>query len=272
MDRIGIEHLGVFGLPPVEFVRLAADLDCRYISILLTPVIPYNPHGYPPFSLREDAALRREMMTAMTDCGVQISLGEGFAIQEDTDIRDAAADLDVMFELGVRRINTLSFEPDLSRTFDQFGVLAELAGSRGMETTVEPCPALTVRDLDMALTAIHHVGRSDFRLLVDTMHIVRSGSGPGDLAAIDPELIGYIQVSDVPLQSKFSSYLEEAMYERMVPGEGELPLREIIAALPSNLVIGLEIPLRSATEAGQGPRDRLGRCVTATRALLASSR
>jgi hypothetical protein len=40
----GIEHRTVFGLPPVEFVNLAADLGCRYIAIALSGS-PYNPHG-----------------------------------------------------------------------------------------------------------------------------------------------------------------------------------------------------------------------------------
>jgi hypothetical protein len=41
MDRLGIEHQTVFGLPPVEFVNLAADLGCRYIAIALSRS-PYN--------------------------------------------------------------------------------------------------------------------------------------------------------------------------------------------------------------------------------------
>lgn len=28
VDRLGLEHPTVFGLPPVEFVHLAADLGC----------------------------------------------------------------------------------------------------------------------------------------------------------------------------------------------------------------------------------------------------
>src|SRR5262245_31146217 len=54
VERLGIELLSVFGLPPVEFVNLAADLGCRYISSGLSAG-PYNPHGYPSFSLRDDA-------------------------------------------------------------------------------------------------------------------------------------------------------------------------------------------------------------------------
>ncbi len=268
-ERLGIEHLSVFGLPPVECVRLAADLGCRYISTILSP-FSYNPHAYPTYSLRDDRSLRRDMIQAMADKGVQISLGEGFAVQAESDILAYDADLDVMAELGVPRINTMSFDSDLARTFDQFGLLAEMAASRGMETTVEFCPALPVSDLDTALAAVRHVGREDFRLLIDTMHFVRSGSSADDLSDLDSRYIGYIQLCDAPLQSQYSDYLEEAMYDRRVPGEGELPLANILAALPKDLIVGLEIPMRSAADAGIGPEDRVGRCVTAARRLLES--
>jgi hypothetical protein len=43
----------------------------------------------------------------------------------------------------------------------------------------------------------------------------------------------------------------------------------VLAALPRDLVIGLEVPLRAEAEAGIGPNARLGRCVDAARSLLA---
>ena len=268
MAHLGIELLSVFALPPVEFVNLAADLDCRFISTGLGPA-PYNPHGYPPFSLRDDTALRAQMIAAMDDRDVAISLGEGCIVRPQVEVRDLAAELDVFAELGVTRINTVSLDPDRARSFDEFGVLVELAADRGMETTIEASPGLTVGDLDTALAAIDHVGRPDFRLLIDTMHVVRSGSTADDVAALDPTLIAYVQLSDATLAPRFDSYMEEAMYERMVPGEGELPLRALLAALPDGLVISLEVPQRTWAEAGVGPEERLGRCVEATRALLA---
>ena len=66
MDQLGIEHLSVFGLPPVEFVNLAADLGCRHISTALM-AIASNPYGYAPSSLRDDAALRRAMLVDFDD-------------------------------------------------------------------------------------------------------------------------------------------------------------------------------------------------------------
>jgi sugar phosphate isomerase/epimerase len=268
MNRLGIELISVFGLPPVDFVKLAADLGCAHISLGLSQ-ININPHGYPAYSLLDDAPLRRELIAALHDHGIAISLGEGLTARADADIRDRAPELDIMAELGIKRVNAVSLDPDLARSFDKFAVLAEMAASRGMETVTEFAPGLTVADLPTAIAAIRHVGRPDFRLVIDTMHFSRSGSHPADLAALDPDMIGYVQLSDAPLTPRFDSYMQEAMTERMVPGTGELPLRAILAAVPRDRVVALEVPLLSQAMAGIGPCERLRPCIDAARSLLA---
>jgi sugar phosphate isomerase/epimerase len=272
MDRLGIGFLGGFGLPPVEFVNLTADLGCRHMSAVVQG-LPLVALGYPRFSLKDDAALRRDMLAAMNHRGVTISLGDGFLVLPSADMQTFAADLDALAELGVPRINVVSLDPDLGRTFDQFAILTELAAQRGIQTVVEPVPGLTVGDLPTALAAREHVGRSEFRLLIDTMHLVRSGSGAADVAAIDPDFIGYAQLIDTTLRPRLDNYMldnymEEAMFERMVPGEGELPLPDILSALPPDIVIELEVPRRSLALAGVSPIDRLRPCVEAARRLL----
>lgn len=267
MLRLGIENISVFGLPPVEFVSLAADLGCQHISTGLTS-FGYNPHNYPVFSLRDDASLRREMIAAMADRGISISLGEGLTIREDINVANYSGDLDIFSELGVERVNTVSMDTDQGRSFDEFAVLAQMAAERNMELTLELVPGFTVADLPTALSALAHVDRPNFRILIDTMHLVRSGSGPSDIAALDPNLIGYVQLCDAPLKPRFESYFEESMFERMVPGEGELVLRELVAVLPVDRVYSVEIPLRSEAEAGLGPRERLEKCVLGARRLL----
>jgi len=268
MPALGIEQISVFGMPPVEFVNMAADLGCRHVSMGLMS-FGYNPHGYAPWSLRDDAGLRREMNAAMADRGVSISLGEGLGVRPGGDVRDQARDLDIMCELGVKRINMVSMDPDLSRSFDQYAVLAEMAAERGVESTTEFAPELTVADLPTALAAVRHVNRPDFRLLIDTMHLRRSGGTAADVAALDPALIAYVQLCDAPLTPRFATYFEEAMYERMAPGTGELGLLEVLKALPRDRVFGLEIPLRTEAEAGLSPHERLGKCVEAARSLFA---
>jgi sugar phosphate isomerase/epimerase len=211
------------------------------------------------------------MKAAMRDRGITISLGEGLTIRPGVGARDHEADLDLFCELGVEVINTVSMDPDLGRTFDEFAVMAEMVAARGKHTTTELAPSLTVGDLPTALAAVRHVGRPDFNLLIDTMHVIRSGSTIADIAALDPALIGYVQLCDAPLTPRFESYFEESMFERMVPGEGELGLRELLAVLPADRVYSLELPLRSEAKAGIGPHERLGKCVAAARRLLAEA-
>jgi sugar phosphate isomerase/epimerase len=228
----------------------------------------YNPHGYPKWSLRDDPALRREMIAAMRDRDVSISLCEGFGVKVGGDVREYAADLEVLRELGVNRINVASSDRDLQRTLDQFATLAAMADALEMDTAIEIGPG-PIANLPAALTAVRHVGKPNFRILIDTMHFVRFGSNVADIATLDPGLIGYVQLCDAPLKSKHSSYMDEALYERMVPGTGELPLLEILRAVPRHVFIGIEIPQRSLAEAGVGPRERVAQCLEATRNLTA---
>ena len=55
----------------------------------------------------------------------------------------------------------------------------------------------------------------------------------------------------------------------MAPSTGELPLLDVLRALPRGLPVGLEVPLRSKAEASVGPRERLGLVVENARRLLA---
>jgi sugar phosphate isomerase/epimerase len=269
MNTIGIERLCLFGMPPVEHVALAAYLGCACVGIGLTAMRYYNPDDYPDWSLRDDPTLRREMIAAMRDLGVRISLCEGFGIAPGTDPDDYARDLDIARELGGERINAVSTDRDEQRTLEGLARLTEMATQRGIEvvTEVGMGPLAT---LPKALAAVRHVGEN-FRLLIDTMHYFRFGGSIAEISAIDPKLIGYVQLCDAPLMSPFASYMEEALHERMVPATGELPLKEFLALVPPDVVVSVEVPQRSLAEAGVPPLERVGWCVDAARAILSEN-
>lgn len=268
MTNIAIEFISVFGLSPVALTNLAADLGYQHITTTLEP-FGDSLLGYPRFSLRKDAALRRELIAVMADRGISLSLGEGIGIMENVDVRDAhGPDLELMAELGIPRINVVSLEPDLQRTFDQLGHLTEMASQVGMETLIEFVPIFTVATLPEALAAVRHVGRKDCRIMLDTMHFFRSGAQIADLAEIDPEAIGYIQLCDAPFRPVIPDYMEEAVYQRAAPGDGELPLQQLLEAAPRDRVVGLEIPLRAEALAGIGHEARMRHCLEAARNIL----
>jgi len=265
LNRIGLENLSMFGLDPVEFVHLAADLGCSHVSLNLGGSANRLPM-YPEWSFRDDPALVRRTAEALRERGVAASLVEGFALIPDRQL-EYARDLDLACEFGARAICAVSIDRDESRTHAEYARLAEEAGQRGLITTTEAC-AGAYRTLAKTMRAIDAVARPDFVLLIDTMHFFRSGSTVAELEALDPAVLGHIQLCDVPMPAQIEPYMEEALHERRAPGDGDLPLREFLQAVPKGIPIGLEIPIRSEALGGVGPRERMGRCVAAARALL----
>lgn len=266
MSRLGIETQTVFGLPPVEHVRLAAELGCAYISTGLGNV-PWKLADFPEWSLRDDAGLRRETRAAMRDTGVSISLGEGFAIRPGRQARNMAGDLDLMAELGAPRVSTVGIDTDLPRVLDEIAVLAALAAERNLRLLVEFAPPHAIDGLQQALAAARHAGEG-VGVVIDAMHFFRCGNRVEELAGVEQGLIAYCQLCDVPLPDGGTDYMEEACFERLAPGEGELPLAELLAALPADVPVGVEVPNRAACGSPAELRAFTRRAVEAARKLV----
>jgi len=269
MQRLGLEALTVFGMPPPAHVRLAAQLGCGHVSLALAPV-PWKLEAFPAWSLREDAALRRELQQALRDTGVTIPVAEGYSVRAGVDARSFATDLDLLATLGVRHINGVCMERDLARGLEQLGIAADLAAERDMGFVLEFAPPHTIASLEQALAAIRQLGRRNLRLVVDAMHFFRSGGSVDALRAVPRELIGHVQLCDVPRTPPHDEYLKEACFERRVPGDGELPLAEFCAALPPDVGIGLEVPMLSVVTQSGGVAALAARAVSAARRLLES--
>lgn len=267
--RLGLEYLSALGLPPVEFIRVAGDLGCGHVSLNLSGSAN-RLAVYPEARWRSDPAARREIGAALRDSGVALSHLEGFAVTPRTSAADLLRDLDVAAELQARAICTVSLDTDMDRTHDQFARLAEHAAAHGMITTTE-VGAGVLRTLPRALEALAAVGNPAFRLLVDTMHLFRSGATLADFAALDPRSLGHVQLCDVPMPAVIESYMEEALYERRAPGDGDLPLAEFVRLLPDDVPVGLEIPIRSEAQAGIGTHERFARCLEAARSLYSGA-
>lgn len=266
MDRIGIESLTAVSLTPLELVDLAAELDCGFVGTALSPfAIPLG--GVAQWSLR-DLATRRDFKAAMDDHGLTFGLGQGFGIVAGKDVAEKEPDIEILRDLGAVRICGVSLDTELDRSLQQLGKLAEMAGKAGLEVVLEFLPTRAIPDLFTALAALEQINASNMRLLIDTMHLVRSGGSAADIAALSPEVIGYVQISDVPLAPTMPIYLEEALLDRLPPGRGELPLAEILAALPRDVPIGLEVPMSRCTLSAGDGRSHVRACVEGARRLL----
>lgn len=267
MDRLGIEFISTLGMNPVDAVRLVAELGVRRMGIAPSPITA-NPHGFAPWDLRQDPALVRDLKAAAREHDVRIALGEGFLVMPGLEIADAAGTLDIMADLGAPMVNAVVIEQDRARAADQFGLFARLAADRALDATLEFMPLMWPAMIAEALALLAEVGAANGKLLLDAMHVYRSGATAAEVAALDPAMIGYVQLCDVPMPARTADYGEEARHDRLCPGEGDLPLAEFLRALPAGLTVGLEVPMVSKAKAGVSLRDALAPCIAATRRLL----
>ena len=266
MERLGLECLSGLGMPPTQFISIAGELGCGHVSLNLSKSANRLPQ-YPEFSIRDDTALRRDIAAVLADTGVRLSLLEGFALTADIAAETLAPQLDIAAELGARAVCAISLDKDMDRSWNHFAHLADMAGERGLLLTTE-VGAGAMRNLGTAVEQVRRVASPHFALLSDTMHFFRFGATVDDFASLDPATIGHVQLCDVPMPAHIDSYMEEALYERRCPGDGDLPLRDFLRYVPDRVPIGLEVPIRSEAETGIAAEDRLGRCVAAAQAML----
>ncbi len=104
-------------------------------------------------------------------------------------------------------------------------------------------------------------------MLVDALHLSRSGGSPADLAQYDPALFSYMHLCDAPaIPPGPDGVRPEAREGRLYPGEGGLWLADFIRAFPRDTPIAIEAP--SARRAGLPPAERASLAAAGTRQLL----
>ena len=151
--------------------------------------------------------------------------------------------IDAGLELGAANILAVSAEPDKDRTAAAIHQLCQWAAPGGMRVALEFLMITAVRNMPDALDIIARADHPAAALLIDTIHFRRAGHEPDDIEGLDPSLLPYTQVCDGNLacEDDFQSYLTDAVDLRSVPGEGELPVREILEFLPADIPLSLEI-------------------------------
>jgi sugar phosphate isomerase/epimerase len=125
---------------------------------------------------------------------------------------------------------------------DCLGPLAERARRHGVRLTLEFLPESAIPDLAAAQRIVSAVGVGHLGIMFDSWHFARSGGTLGQLAGVPAGLIGGLQISDRITPAPGTVYAP--MSGRLLPGEGELPLVEMVSRLLSaqpHLTVGVEV-------------------------------
>lgn len=172
--------------------------------------------------------------------------------------------------VGARHLLVVSDDPDRARMLAGLQRVARRCREAGLSAVLEFMRFTYPRTLAEAARLAADVGPDLGGLLVDALHLARTGSLPGELDAHPPGLFPYAQICDAPLTAPAedrASLIEEARHRRLLPGEGGLPLAELLAALPPETPLSVEVQ-SDALERTLDARERASRCLAATRALL----
>jgi len=162
-------------------------------------------------------------------------------------------------EVGARAALVVSSEPDPARTRRRYEQLCRRAEAEGIRAVLEFLPITEVKTLADARTIVEDVAHPAGGILIDPLHLARTGGEPADIAEIDPRWLPYAQFCDGLAHladPTFERILADAIDGRDVPGAGTLPLDALLRRLPSNLPLSFEIRSLAWRERHQNPFSR----------------
>lgn len=266
MPTLSLAYLTYAPLPPPDAVALAADLGYGAVGVRALPVAPgaaFDP-------LIEDPHLLRETVARCRDTGVAVYDVEIVRLGPDFDPERVRPFLETCEALGARAVLVAGDDPEEARLTASFAAFCAAAAGHGITGDLEFMPWTTVPDARTAHRIVAAARQPNGRVLVDTLHAGRSATTLADIAALPAALLGYAQICDAPaaVPTTDAGLIHTAREARLIPGEGGIDLVGILAQLPPDLAVSVEIPNAEGL-AAHGPREWARRARDATRDILA---
>ncbi len=247
--QISLAHLTVLDTTPPELVTVAADAGFRAVGIRLTAAPSV---GVPPYDILSDGPLLRETVRRLADTGVSVLDTEFLRFEPQIPVGLPEGFLEVSARLGARNVLVMSAEPDETRTVERFAELCDRAAPYRLQVCLEFAIYTGVPTLARAASVVARSKRSNASVLIDALHFSRSGGVPADIAQVDPSLFRYAQIcdasGDMPGPDDVPALIREARTGRLLPGEGVLPLGELVTNLPAGMPLAVEAPCRATAD------------------------
>ncbi|WGV15032.1 sugar phosphate isomerase/epimerase family protein [Fuscovulum ytuae] len=259
MMALGLGHFTFLHLSPARLVRLAREAGFGLVGLRFHPVVPGQLHWLP---VGEELG---ELRRVMNGEGVRLYDVETVVIDTTLDVHGLVPMMDAAAALGGARINTCADWFD--GLDDTFATICDLARARGLGVDLECMAWRGINSPGACLDLIRRSGAPNAGYLVDALHHIRCGGSAADLAATQSGGIVSAQLCDAlatPPADR-EAMIAEARGGRLVPGEGGLPLRSLVAALPQGTTISVEVP--SASDP-RPERDRAKAIFRATARLV----
>lgn len=271
MNELCLANLSVADAGPLGLLAAAAEAGFDSVNMWLVP-----PPAMAAFTLKcgatvpvvGNAALVREINQRIAVSGVEVFEASCGWLAPDFEAASIEPVLDTMAQLGTHRVSIVGWDADRTRFVTNLAALCARAAAYKITVTLEFMPYSAVRTVADAAGVLAAVDAANLDVLVDALHLARSGGSPADVHVLKPHQIGVLQLCDAPAAGPATAQLrDESVNRRLYPGDGELPLDDLLAAVPADIVIEIEIP--SAEDAGASIVRRAQLCAERSRSFLA---
>jgi sugar phosphate isomerase/epimerase len=248
---VGLGHLTLLDTAPPDLVTLAGQAGFETVGVRAAVASA----GEQPWPMPAGSPMLRETRRRMDDTGVRVQDVEIIRLSPQTRAAAHGGLFETGAELGARFVNIIDFDPDHGRAADTLAAIAAQAAPYGLRPCVEPMAYSALTSLAAAVKVVDGSGAG---IIVDPLHLHRCGDGPSRLYELDQAMLGYLQLCDAPLAppsglprpqrlprgqpADVDDRQLEARAARLLPGDGQLPLRQIIAAVPPDLPAAVEAP------------------------------
>lgn len=247
MRKFAVCHLQMLALDPISFIETAGRCGYDAVGLRLAPVTA-EERRYP---LTTDRQLLSATKACLARTGVACFDVEVIRLAPDIEPETYQAVLETAADLGARTITVHVPDPVLERGIDRFGRLCAMARPLGLHATIEFLPWSEVPNLAAAARICAASAADNCGVLIDTLHFHRSASTVAELRNLPQSWLRVLHVSDCPAETPRTAegLIHTARRERLVPGEGAIDFASILAAMPDDVPLTLEIPHESRVAA-----------------------
>jgi sugar phosphate isomerase/epimerase len=242
-----LAHLSMIAVPPARVAEVAAGAGFDWFSLRLTPSPSTGvDHGH----LGDARALAR-LRQHIDSSGARLLDLEVVRMKGPESVGEALPLLEAAQALGARYVIATVEDADPVRRVETLAALAEAAAQHDTSVAVEFMMFTASPTLLDCLDVVRASGAANVVVLPDVLHVVRSGGTMEQVAAVDPALVPYAQICDAlgagPAPDPDAARAE-GVRARLMPGDGDLPVREFVAALPATTILAVEAPLEGQAD------------------------
>ncbi|MGY2901186.1 sugar phosphate isomerase/epimerase family protein [Bradyrhizobium sp. URHC0002] len=258
---LGLAHLTALELSPPALVTEAARAGFGSVGLRVVPATA----GGPAYPTRVGTEAHRALKQVLTAEGVRVSDIEFIQLTPEIDVQAFAGVLEAAADLGAISATVSGDDHDPARLTAHFAELCDLAHPFGLRVDLEFMRWRAIGALPQALAIVREANKSNGAILVDALHLTRSGGKAADLIPTPDEWLRAAQICDAGAEvpTTEAAIIAEAREGRLPPGEGALPLGDLLEALPADAFLSVEMPMPALAT-----RARIAAAHDATRRLL----